>query len=251
MPLDHDGIDAAKITLRELALVAEELGLSGPIVPLGGLDGGAWRSGSAVLRPRPAETTSRLLQAAELARRGVPVSGPYTKGRNGVQTIRVRSWRVEAWELLEGTAGLQSRADGESAAASLGLLHAAGDLAGHERTRNPSQADDPEMSEAYRLVGGWFKRQSADWCADTLIHGDLHPGNIICRNGTAMLIDLDTLGRGPAWWDITEILVADGAHAASREAVSGLLGALELPEPPAAIVAAAGWLRRRFAVHGL
>ena len=41
--------------------------------------------------------------------------------------------------------------------------------------------------------------------ADSLIHGDLHPGNVMVQNGELLLIDMPELMRGSPKWDLAAI----------------------------------------------
>ena len=41
--------------------------------------------------------------------------------------------------------------------------------------------------------------------ADTLIHGDLHPGNVMVQDGELLLIDMPELMRGSPKWDLAAI----------------------------------------------
>ncbi|MBQ4341592.1 MAG: ATP-binding protein [Clostridia bacterium] len=78
-----------------------------------------------------------------------------------------------------------------------------------------------EAADADRLVS----LISAVPDADTLVHGDYHPGNIMVQDGEALLIDMDTLSVGRPIFELGFIYNAFlGYYETDREAVKAFQG---------------------------
>ncbi len=85
-----------------------------------------------------------------------------------------------------------------------------------------------------------------------IVHGDLHPGQVLLSNGAATLVDFDAAGRGYAAWDLGSFLARLAereAPPAAREAfLAGYRDAGGAASDPAllAITTAAALFRRAF-----
>lgn len=92
--------------------------------------------------------------------------------------------------------------------------------------------DDPEAafvrSRAESLAGSWADAAMDDPIGRAVVHGDLHPGNVVAAPGGALLTDLELAGAGPSSYDAAPAVVAVdryGAGAAELDAFLEAFGA--------------------------
>lgn len=85
--------------------------------------------------------------------------------------------------------------------------------------------DDSFCDEDRQLLCDWRDRLTAATEALEYVlppgplHGDVHSGNVITRNGNLYLIDLDRIARGPREWDLSEIVASRQLFRSSASAV--------------------------------
>jgi hypothetical protein len=206
---------------------------------------GAWRCGHLVVRVRPARQPSPIDVARILVERGVPVACPAE-----LDPVTFGPWRVEAWHHISGTVGVRTDGEAGALAQTLHAVHAQMDLCDIPPVRHPSQLDGDDL-DLYLHVNEFFSALDSHLATDTLTHGDAHSNNVVVTANTAVLVDLDTIGRGRPWWDLTELAVQSDRHRLAPAAQSAFLKAAGLPELPPEILESCAELRRRFMAAGL
>lgn len=90
-------------------------------------------------------------------------------------------------------------------------------------------ADDPEAafvrSRAESLAGSWADAAMDDPIGRAVVHGDLHPGNVVPAPGGALLTDLELAGAGPSSYDAAPAVVAVDRYGASTAELDEFLDA--------------------------
>jgi Ser/Thr protein kinase RdoA (MazF antagonist) len=175
--------------------------------------------------------------AAELAEAGLSVVAPLAQGGSTLQ--QHRGWRFALFPLQGGHAPEPGDPDTlRQIGRSLGRIHAIGRSRRfrHRPLLEPQRfgaqalqvlADCPllpvELAANLRTLGdAVMARIAAPWrdIAPTAIrlHGDVHPGNLLWRQGQAHFVDLDDCVSGPAMQDLWMLL------SGPREAQQAQLG---------------------------
>lgn len=172
-----------------------------------------------VARVEPTHRAGSVARQVAFADAAAAVEAPVV--RRVAPTVETGRALVTWWEALQPVAPPSGRALGEAAKA----LHAAGRClpagvrallpmvdplaAALAELDAPHPALTPADQAALRgLVQSWQARWAEEPYELTLVHGDLHRGNVVVTAHGPVLVDLEYAGLGPAAYDAAAV----GAH---------------------------------------
>lgn len=89
--------------------------------------------------------------------------------------------------------------------------------------------EDPEAGfvrdRAAELRDAWAVAASEDPLGPSIVHGDLHAGNVVVTSEGPLLTDLELSGRGPASYDLAPAVVAVERYGADPGSLEAFLAA--------------------------
>ncbi|MBX3313065.1 MAG: phosphotransferase [Actinobacteria bacterium] len=198
------------------------------------------RRGDVVIRVRPDDEVTVAQRELDLARRlladGVPVVEPVPDAAGGTGLRRADGFVATAWWWV--------RVDRSATPADLGAL--AGRLRTETAARGPGGLDpfDPiahiltvvgdcgddadvcfVRDRAEELRGPFGRAAAEDPLGASVVHGDLHAGNVVVGEDGPRLLDLELGGWGPASYDTAPAVVAVRHYGATTEGLVAFLDA--------------------------
>ena len=226
-----------------------------PVELLRSGDNHVFRAKNAILRLSPLTTdpSGQMALAARLEEQGVPV-------QRGLADLGVvDGMRASLWELID--AGPDAAIDYEALGRAVARLHSLppdtitclislpryADAqwlqldANLERAAETGLLDDTALGALRRAcdeLHGWA--EAAARGPQVVCHGDLHPHNVLVRNGEPVLIDWDQVCLGPPAWDHAALMTwAErwGGDDASYEAYARGYGADYRDDPAGRLLA--------------